>query len=119
MRPPKERVEDATPTLGNTKELYHINIFTHPFGEVKKYCNRISLLCSSYIQKYRERGATLDHYHEISDPDGVQLQVTRTDKFVSIVDAEGNTIRFSGYLVPELREALLAVEKNTQGRAIR
>lgn len=36
MRPPKERVEDATPTLGNTKELYRNSIFADSLKQVKK-----------------------------------------------------------------------------------
>ncbi len=116
MRPPKEnalRQEGVNNTF--TKRKYNLNIFTQFLHRVKQNLRRAirSFFLNDAI------GATPLHSQNICDPDGRQLQVTRIDALVSIVDAKGNMVRFSGYLVPELREALLAVEKNTQGRAIR
>ena len=110
----KKAVVSAT-AQSKTKRSYHTNIFTHPFNLVKKKVKRIL----RSFQNYEVSDATIRHFQEISDPDGIQLQVTRIDALASIVDAKGNKVRFSAYLVPELRAALLDVEKNTQGRAIR
>lgn len=109
----KKAVVETT-AQSKTKRSYYINILTHSFNLVKKKVKQI-------VRSFRNEvsNATIRHFQEISDPDGRQLQVTRIDALVSIVDAKGNMVRFSGYLVPELREGLLAVEKNTQGRAIR
>ncbi len=110
----KKAVVSAT-AQSKTKRSYHTNIFTHPFNLVKRKVKRILLS----FRNYEVNGATPLHSQNICDPDGRQLQVTRIDALVSIVDAQGDMIRFSGYLIPELRAALLDVEKNTQGRAIR
>jgi len=110
----KKAVVSAT-AQSKTKRSYHTNIFTHPFNLVKKKVKRIL----RSFQNYEVSGATLLHYQEISDPDGPQLRVKRIDSLVSISDSQGHKIKFSAYLVPELRATLLDVEKNTQGRAIR
>ena len=102
----------------DTKRKYHTNIFTHSFNLVKKYCNRISLLCSSYIQKHRENGAKPHHFQRISDPDGEQVHVTLEESVLSIVDKRGGTAQLSAYLVPELRATLLDVEKEFGRRFI-
>ena len=109
----KKAVVSAT-AQNKTKGTYHTNILTHSFNLVKKKVKQI-------VRSFRNEvsNATIRHFQEISDPDGIQLRVTRIDALASIVDAKGNRVRFSAYLIPELREALLAIEKNTQGRAIR
>lgn len=96
----------------DTQRKYHTNIFIHLFNLVKKKIERIV----RSFRNYEVSGATLLHYQEISDPDGPQLRVKRIDSLVSISDSQGHKIKFSAYLVPELRATLLDVEKNTQGR---
>ena len=51
------------------------------------------------------------HFQKITDSDGIQLHITLRGATVSITDAEGNTIKFSAQLVPEVRATLLDVEK--------
>ena len=55
-------------------------------------------------------GATIQFSQEIYDPDGIQLHITLESLIVNITDPKGNTIKFSAYLVPELRASLLEVE---------
>ena len=54
---------------------------------------------------------TILHSQEITTPDGVVLHITLNDRTVSITDKDGSTVKFSPYLVPELRASLLEVEK--------
>ena len=112
MRPPIKyalRQEGISET--NTSKVYSNNIFTHSFNLVKK---KIEQIVRSF-RKNETSVATLLHYQEISDPDGPQLRVKRIDSLVSISDSQGHKIKFSAYLVPELRATLLDAERIHKG----
>ncbi len=64
-----------------------------------------------WLDAQQEYRGMLEHSQKITDPDGVQLHITRNDRTVSIADKDGSTVKFSAYLVPELRSTLLDVEK--------
>ena len=112
MRPPIKYAlqEQGVGHTSDTKESYG-NILTHLFNFVKKRLNQISLFCTYYIQKRSKSSATIQFSQEICDPDGVVLHVTLAPPRVFIVDKDGSTVKFSPYMVPELRASLLEVEK--------
>ena len=53
----------------------------------------------------------IHHSQKICDPDGVVLKIVLEDATVSITDKNRSTVKFSPYLVPELRASLLEVEE--------
>ncbi len=72
------------------------------------YCNSIVTVTSNLVKKKTRR---IHYSQKICDPGGVQLHITRNDRTVFITDKDGSTVKFSAYLVPELRSTLLDVEK--------
>ncbi len=88
-----------------TKRAYCIYILTLPFNLVKQNIKRI---LRSF--RYKVSCATLLHSQNIFDPDGVKIHIGLKDSSVSITDKEGNNVKFSAYLVPEVRATLLDVE---------
>jgi len=72
------------------------------------YCNSIVTVTSNLVKKKTRR---IHHSQKICDPDGVVLKIVLEDATVSITDKDGSTVKFSAYLVPELRSTLLDVEK--------
>jgi len=51
------------------------------------------------------------HSQQITNPDGVQVHIALEGSTVFITDKDGSTVKFSAYLVPEVRATLLDVEK--------
>jgi len=107
MSTPKEnalRQEGVNNTF--TKRKYNTNIFTQFLHRVKQNLRRAirSFFLNDAI------GATPLHSQNICDPDGVKIHVALEGSTVSIADKEGNIVKFSAYLVPEVRATLLDVE---------
>ena len=72
------------------------------------YCNSIVTVTSNLVKKKTRR---IHHSQKICDPDGVVLKIVLEDAAVSITDKNRSTVKFSPYLVPELRASLLEVEE--------
>ena len=115
MTTPKEnalRQEGVNNTF--TKRKYNTNIFTQFLHRVKQNLRRT-------IRSFRKNdaiGATIQFSQEITTPDGVALHVALDPPRVFIADKDGNIVKFSAYLVPELRASLLEVEKKFGRRFI-
>ncbi len=91
----------------NTELHYGKSNSTYFFTTVKK---RIKSILRSFSNDEMSV-ATPHHFQGISDPDGVKINVALNDKTVSVTDKEGNIVKFSAYLVPEVRATLLEIEK--------
>jgi hypothetical protein len=72
------------------------------------YCNSIVTVTSKLVKNKTRR---IHHSQKICDPDGVVLKIVLEDATVSITDKNRSTVKFSPYLVPELRASLLEVEE--------
>ncbi len=72
------------------------------------YCNSIVTVTSNLVKNKTRR---IHHSQKICDPDGVVLKIVLEDATVSITDKNRSTVKFSPYLVPELRASLLEVEE--------
>jgi hypothetical protein len=83
------------------------------FGVIVRIGRKVLINDDAYFRwlaAQQEPKEILDHSQNICDPDGTKIHIGLEGSSVSVTDKEDNIVKFSAYLVPEVRATLLDIE---------